>query len=326
MPASTNDENTMPTVEQCSDAKSNSLILTDPVLLHPGNQSPLAETLEALKDLVNTLNVHHGVPSCLQVLHFKSFRRVIMIFSNTKIARIIYEYLSKLGLVVSFARRDNKLTECSIDTKDHQHDSMVTHLSKATGFEKLDPNNTPQTSPIDDKMPGAESRFGDEIYPLVDQSERLQVPENPVQMQSPPASPYEGWINRPEEAPCDTTIGFHPKTLGHLLYTYADGEDGDTNGDGSKNMKRVFSSFIDSEKPKSDEDQNLEELCLGEGLMDEEAMPDSLKGSLFQNFEPSNTARQPSHVLNIPIVVIDTSEAATLKTQAKEMDAREQSF
>jgi hypothetical protein len=91
-------------------------------------------------------------------------------------------------------------------------------------------------------------------------------------------------------------------------------------------MKRVFSSFIDSEKPKSDEDQNLEELCLGEGLMDEEAMPDSLKGSLFQNFEPSNTARQPSHVLNIPIVVIDTSEAATLKTQAKEMDAREQSF
>jgi hypothetical protein len=281
---------------------SNTLILTDPRLLHPANASPLQETLNALKEFISQLNIEEKIHSCLQIINFKSFRRIIMIFSNTKIADLVYQYLREFKIKVGFARNDNKLTNCDLD-------STCPLLSKKQSIEevKLNPNNFTIESPIIERYPG---------LPVF--QHKLEPPNPPIQMQSPPPSPYEGWISRPEEPPSDTTLGFHPKALSHILYT---------THPSTNDMKRVFSSFIDNEIPDPKTNSQLDDLALSEGIDDENDHKE-LHGSLFQNpvlpkhEYVSKNLEKPNHLskLKIPILIIDNQEAENLKKHANVLD------
>lgn len=295
---------------------SNTLILTDPTLLHPENESPLRETLDAVKAFVKRLNIEHTVHSCLQILHFKSFRRIIMIFSNVKFAELVHKYFTQLKIKIGYARKGNTLTGCDLDTG-------CKAPAEAAIDTKLNPDDTPESSPIDDKFPGG-SVFSDQTY-----SNRLEPPNPPVQMQSPPASPYEGWISRPEDPPSNTTIGFHPKTISHILYTYDNKGDADfpinkhDEGLEDPKMKKVFSSFIDSELPDTPKSNELCDLDIGPGLEeDDDNNKKEFHGSLFQQqlTRPESQKEQgavPS--LKIPIVIVDSQEAENLRQHASNL-------
>lgn len=287
---------------------SNTLIITDQTLLHPQNEGPLQETLQALKHFVNNLDIKHKLQTCIQILHLPSLHRILILFSNSKITDLVYEYLSKMKIRVGFARNDNKLSECNNESDDHSHS-----ISHTIRNEKLDPNGAVDTSPINERYP-SEDLFENSTH-------TLRVPSPVIQMQSPPASPYEGWIHRPEDGPSDVTIGFHPKKLGHILYTKDD----------SENMKKVFSSTLEFEADSNDE--HLEKLNLGEGLGDDEnedAERDVLYGSLFQHQKIRNESKTNDsvetinkHHLQVPIVIVDKAEAENLKKQALQLDTDE---
>lgn len=286
--------------------KSNTLILTDTTLLHPKNASPLAETLNTLKSFVNEQSVKNGVHICLQILHFRSFRRILMIFSFPKIAELVHEYFDRLGIKVGFARRDNIMGGCDINDNCELNKPSVADRSETI----LEPNSPSANESIDERYPG-DSTFSDTS------PNKLEVPNPPIQMQSPPPSPYEGWIERPEDPPSDTTIGFHPKTLGHLLYTYDN--EGSLNG---SQMKKVFSSVIESKLPDEDHDEELEDFDIGEGLSDDEK---KLEGSLFHSTilrKGDDVIGQDMTQLKVPIVVVDQYEADHLRQHAAEMDKR----
>lgn len=300
---------------------SNTLILTDATLLHPKNASPLAETLTALKEFVKAQSILHGVHSCLQTLHFKSFRRIIMIFSVPKIADLVYEYLVKLGIKIGFARHDNVISRCDLDPSCEVCESH----KPGTQLAVLEPKESTESQSVEDRYPG------DAVFANTKTiSGKLEPPKPPIQMQSPPPSPYEGWIERPEDPPSSTTVGFHPKALGHLLYTYDSDnmtQAGKTSCDNDEELKmrRVFSSAIDNTLSHPKNGSEPDELNIGEGLHDDEDFDshgNSLKGSLFQNPVVQNKSHEKANSsrLKIPIVVVDTQEAENLRSHAAEMD------
>lgn len=305
---------------------SNTLILTDATLLHPKNASPLAETLDALKEFVKTQSILHGVHSCLQTLHFKSFRRIIMIFSVPKIADLVYEYLTKLGIKIGFARHDNGISSCDLDPE-----CEVCEASKADAqLAILQPKDAPESYPVEDRCPGA-GVYGIK-YNKAGTFRKLEPPNPPIQMQSPPPSPYEGWIERPEEPPSSTTVGFHPKALGHLLYTYDDetaNDQRERDSDDEMKMRRVFSSTIETAFSDPKKESAMDDLNIGEGLHDDDDDDDDdeashvLNGSLFQKptliREVSDKAKLSK--MKIPIVVVDTQEAENLRSHAAEIDS-----
>lgn len=294
------------TVTDIHESHSNTLIITDFRLLHPENSTLLEKTINTLKRIVSELNIQEKIHSCLQILHFKSFRRILLIFSSGEMANLVHEYLTKFEIKVGFARKDNSLTHCTLDSEclklaNQSHSSALTD-------NKLNPDNVESDSPIVEKYPGIPT-FND----------KLQPPNPPIQMQSPPPSPYEGWISRPEEPPCDTTLGFHPKNLSHLLYTKTD------NGN---ETRRVFSSFIDNEMSDSGINSELKDFNLGTGMHDEET--NDLHGSLFQNpvlpqalsnKNNENIYKIPkSSKLKVPILIVDAQEAEDLRAHANKMD------
>lgn len=327
---------------------SNTLILTDKTLLHPENASPLAETLETLKEFVKIKNIENGFHSCLQILHFKSFRRIIMIFSVTKIADLVYDYFKKIGIKIGYARHDNKISHCDLDkncdsnnNNKNNDKNSIDSTNKSSDYLDLvnilnnNCNNTPESSPIDERYPGVS------VFQNINSSnnsimKKLEPPSPPIQMQSPPPSPYEGWIERPEEPPSNTTIGFHPKTIGHLLYTYDNNNNiiESNNNDNNSNlkMKKVFSSVLEDAIPNQDSYEKLEDLDIGEGLDDDYQNNENginsdnnkiLHGSLFQNhdFDKNIGKKQNNRLkLKIPIVVVDTQEAENIKSYANQID------
>lgn len=280
--------------------KSNTLILTDQEILHPDNASVLQETIEALKEFIKSLNRLYGLDSCLQVLHLKSLGRLLLIFTESKFAEMIFQYLDDLKLKIGFARNDNVMNQCDL------HLDCETPCVSANRNLKLKLSDN-QNEPINERLP------------TQNMISRLEPPNPPIQMQSPPPSPYEGWVNQPEEAPSDTTISYHPKMLSHILYTV----DPITN-----EHRRVFSSFIDSEQPeeKYTDPDLLQELDIGEaldegGVDDEEycsILRNPLMGSLFQ--QPMSLRHEikdiPKVELVVPILVIDNEEAFNLREHA----------
>lgn len=284
---------------------SNTLIITDSALVHPESHDLLQETISAIKEFVNELNTEKLIHSCLQILHLKSFRRVLLIFTESKIAKLVFEYFQRLGIQIGFARNDNRLTTCDLNS-DCTVDSNVSESS-------LNPQHIHISDPINERyIPGDTGVAGRENNLTF-----LRVPHPPIQMQSPPASPYEGWIPQPEEPPSDTTLSFHPKTLGHVLHTY----DGEEVPQGLGQMRKVFSSFIDDEMPMSRINESLEDLNLGESLEDTNERGgngddrDLLKGSLLQKnkFVENNEFK-------IPILVINQKEAENLRQVATNFD------
>lgn len=273
--------------------QSNTLILTDQELLDSENQSILKTTIDALKDFIESLNKLNGIHSCLQILHLKSFGRILLIFSRSEFAQFIYSYLKKLKIKVGFSRNDNVINECSLC------DQIVPPKSDIKLTVKVDNDNS-----IHEKLPQRQV------------CQKLEPPDPPIQMQSPPPSPYEGWINQPEDPPSGTTIGYHPKKLSHLLYTI----DPVTN-----EHRRVFSSFIDSEQPLCNytSDHDLQHLDLGEPLIEAESKDNIgiFTGSLFQNSsltqQAQNVPIRKNSNLKIPMLVIDHDEAQNIKGQAQ---------
>ncbi|GMM47047.1 hypothetical protein DAPK24_036220 [Pichia kluyveri] len=288
---------------------SNTLIITDSTLLHPQNEDPLKETLQTLKRFISSLDIKHKLHTCVQILHLRSLRRILLIFSNNRITDLVHEYLHKLEIKVGFARNDNTLTYCDMDDADnHLHMDKITDVKKTNNI--LNAINEPDNSPVNERYPGEEQDSN--------KNSRLKVPSPVIQMQSPPPSPYEGWIYRPEEAPSDITIGFHPKKLGHILYTKADEDE----------MRKVFSSTLDSDIYGDNE--KLDNLYIGDGLGDE-STDEEIYGSLFQkpiqkiSKKETNTGKTISEVdtkrrLMVPIVVVDHLEAENLREQAKQFD------
>lgn len=285
-----------------SNKLTNTLIITDRELLHPENRSILQTTIKALEDFIRSLNKLQGLKSCLQIIHLKSLGRILLIFSESHYSEIIYRYLHDLKIKVDFARNDSVISKCDLDSECKGPSSHVQTIDV-----KLNVNDDSK-EPINERYPGT--------FPF----SKLEPPNPPIQMQSPPPSPYEGWVNQPEEAPSETTIGYHPKKLSHILYTV----DPDTN-----ERKRVFSSFIDSEQPeeKYTNEDELQDLDIGEALHEEESVGDNnvLLGSLFQS--PKLPLKKTEKItgkvkfdMKVPIVVIDSDEAINLQKQAKNFE------
>ncbi|KAG0686829.1 hypothetical protein C6P40_003296 [Pichia californica] len=257
-----------------------------------------------------------------------------MIFSITKIADLVFNYLNKLGIKIGFARHDNKLIHCDLD-ENCKTNKIVNKNIKNSNSELilLPPFDNNSNKILQDSIPIDEKYPGNQIF--INESNdsnfnKLEIPNPPIQMQSPPPSPYEGWIERPEEPPSITTIGFHPKTLSHLLYTYDDNNNNNNsnsidstiknNSNNSIKMKKVFSSVLDSNYPTKSNLSELEDLNIGDGLHDNDDENNILKGSLFQNKVLENKERKITSNLKIPIVIVDSNEAESLKLHAAEMD------
>lgn len=276
--------------------RSNTLILTDNELLHPDNRSILNKTIDALKEFIESLNKLHGIHSCLQILHLRSLGRILLIFSNSEFAQLIYNYLHSLEIRVGFSRNDNAINDCNL----YQHcGTMIQQMSSS----KLTVNENTDM-PINERLPQNQV------------TEKLEPPNPPIQMQSPPPSPYEGWVNQPEEAPSETTIGYHPKKLSHLLYTI---------DPVTKEQRRVFSSYIDADLFSDTKEDELQHLDLGEPLNEGESENNLgiLEGSLFQKSSLNKEAEVPRKKkldMKIPIVIIDHDEAQNIKKQAQSFE------
>ncbi|GAV27903.1 hypothetical protein PMKS-001371 [Pichia membranifaciens] len=247
-----------------------------------------------------------------------------MIFSVPKIADLVYQYLTKLGIKIGFARHNNGISSCDLDPECDVCEAGKTDTQLAI----LQPKDTPESFPVEDRYPGV-GVYGN-INSKGTTLRKLEPPNPPIQMQSPPPSPYEGWIERPEEPPSSTTVGFHPKALSHLLYTYDHNElnhldKRERDSDDEMKMRRVFSSTIENAFNDPKKESELDDLNIGEGLHDDDDDKDShaLKGSLFQKpaLKRGVSDRVNFSKMKIPIVVVDTQEAENLRSHAAEMDS-----
>lgn len=261
-------------------AQSNTLIVTDCELLKPQNASLLEKTIENIKTIVESYNLEQKIHHCYQILQFKKLKRILLIFSTVHLTKIVHDYFQELKIKIWFARRSNSLDSCDSPDQCRRREISADETKYLSA-------SSDDNSPIDDRYPG-QSVF---------QNTQLQVPDAPIQMQSPPASPYEGWIERPEEPPSDTTIGYHPKLLSHLLYTHGEEED---------SVKKVFS--------RTNSMLDLDSFDLGEGEDEKvEARPNKIPAS-----DPSISNDYPK--LKIPIVVVDNLEAENIKKYALEFE------
>lgn len=286
------------TINNDKSSNTNTIILTDPRLLHKDNEEYLHETIKMIKDFVNLKNLESGIHSCLKVLHLKSFKRVLLMFSSHNIAELVSQYFKQIKLIFGFSRNDNVIDKCDFSNCDNNLKKIVNK------DDILDPKNAQnENEPFNERYPDSQ----------IDDNNILKLPNPVIQMQSPPPSPYEGWVENPEEPPSNVTYGYNPRSLGHLLYTTKTRDDTYENeGEDDVELRKVFSSVIDPVEPVDDLNKDLENLSLGEGEYDSEHEEnnDFVNGNLFQK---SKIVRKP---IDVPILVIDKEEARNVKQHA----------
>ncbi|GMM30158.1 hypothetical protein DAMA08_029030 [Martiniozyma asiatica (nom. inval.)] len=184
------------------------------------------------------LSVLNHFPTTITPTPLKSFRRLLLHFSDLNYLNLIKNWLDKLQI------------KCWEGWK---------HIATVNA-NKLNP-------PQDGEKP--------EALPTLD---RLPIPDAPIQMQSPPPSPYLGWTAMPEDPPDSTTVS-NPVELHRVLFDDAG--------------NRVFQI------------SEMDDFTLGDGLDD--------------NLIDSSSSSESNKEIKVPKLVVDISEAESLRQIAKEL-------
>lgn len=154
-------------------------------------------------------NLIEQVPSRIGVTHLRSFKRVLLHFEDVLYLDVVLNWLRQFGVKCWRGWKHVSFTGSSLTAE-----------------------------PAEPKPERYVESFEDET---------LKPPEKPIQMQSPPPSPYEGWIQREEDPPDEISV-LNPKALKAVL-------------------------FDDNGEPVFNEQDNMEEFDLGLAQDDDSPTP-----------------------------------------------------
>ncbi len=240
-------------------------------------ESRSEDLVDELLDLIRSI-VPDG--QSIKVSKLPFFNRIVLVFPQIPYAQQIHELLQDAGIENFYSLRNNK-----VDGKDS---------------ELLDTGDT--TEPVNSRMPNNESN-------------KLEPPRNTIQLKSPPASPYLGWVNEPEDPPDESTVT-DPRSLADILYEPSECKQDE--------LRRVFSRRGSVSDYSNNE---LDDFDLGEGEHDVEKGANGNEGTTGPNIKKKLQRMKPINIgsdlpqKSIPILMIGNEEAEHLRAVSRKLES-----
>lgn len=257
----------------------NSIIIPGEGYLEPDCVKLLDELLGLIKSIIPE-------GESIKVSKLPFFNRIILVFSQIQYAQQIHDLLQDVGIESFYALRNNEV--------DDQESELL-----STGQIE----NTSEVEPVNSRMP-------------IKGRNRLEPPPNTIQLKSPPASPYLGWVNEAEDPPDEMTVT-DPRSLADILYEPSECKPDE--------LRRVFSRRGSINRFSDDEE--LEDFDLGEGENDVGNVTVYSKdhhnlsaGKKSRNMKPINIGTNRSDK-NIPVLMIGNEEAEHLRAVSKKLES-----
>ncbi|GME69710.1 unnamed protein product [[Candida] boidinii] len=274
-------------------ARSNTIIVTDPLIFtHDENNNGN----ELLEELISNLKLNFPQHELVKFFRLKRFKRLMIVFENLTTASNIYKILVDHEIQCGFALRDTDIKDLNRAHRQHLQESRK--HDKGNG--DVDDENGSDVGEEEEILNSMSHGFENNLEESGVRSAHILLPPKPVvQFQSPPPSPYLGFVhNKLEEPPDDITMT-NPKDLAHILYQPT--ED-------LQNKEKVFDIGTDINDGYIDDSLEIADFSLsGQTLVS------SAGGAGAQPFVNSDSISD-----DIPILLIDRDAAKLLRKQDEE--------
>lgn len=284
-----------PSFSGTTPARSNTIIVTDPLFFtHDENNNGN----ELLEELISNLKLNFPQHELVKFFRLKNFKRLMIVFENLKTASEIYKILVDHEIQCGFALRDTDIKDLIRAHRQHLRESRKHEEEDG----EVDDDNGSDEGEEEEILNSMSHGFENDLEKSEATSTHILLPPKPeVQFQSPPPSPYLGFVhNKLEEPPDDITMT-NPKDLAHILYQPT--ED-------LQNREKVFDEGKDINDGDIDDSLDIADFSLSNET------PVSSTGSAgTQPFVNSDTSSA-----DIPILLIDRDAARLLKKQDEEQD------